>query len=145
MTDLYMPLELRNPNSLTVPCISIQLDSIQLDRTKTGNADDEGRVYQAGPLVEALQEWLKQVDTEKSGLPPELSIGGGRGAGAHAAVDQPDRQTEVDDGRARPKGVLGTWLKGGISHRGSAAGRSAGGGNAIAAAPVCSTGGKLLR
>ena len=42
-----------DPKSPTLPCLAIQLG-----RTKTGNADEEGRVLLVGPPVEALREWL---------------------------------------------------------------------------------------
>ena len=49
-----------NPNSPTLPCVSIQLG-----RTKTGDADDEGRVFLVGPPVDALREWLERADIQK--------------------------------------------------------------------------------
>jgi site-specific recombinase XerD len=52
-----------DPNSPTLPCISIQLG-----RTKTGNADDEGRVFLVGPPVEALREWLDRADIRKGAI-----------------------------------------------------------------------------
>lgn len=55
-----VPSEPRDPNSPTLPCVSIQLG-----RTKTGDADDEGRVFLVGPPVEALREWLERADIQK--------------------------------------------------------------------------------
>ncbi|WP_454635035.1 site-specific integrase [Bradyrhizobium cenepequi] len=55
-----VPLDPRDPNSPTLPCISIQLG-----RTKTGDANDEGRVFLVGPPVEALREWLLRADIQK--------------------------------------------------------------------------------
>lgn len=51
---LLDPLDLK---SSTLSCVAIQLR-----RTKTGNADDEGRVLLVGPPVEALREWLERAD-----------------------------------------------------------------------------------
>ena len=55
-----VPLDPRDPRSPTLPCLAIQLG-----RTKTGNADDEGRVLLVGPPVEALREWLQRADISK--------------------------------------------------------------------------------
>lgn len=55
-----VPLDPRDPNSPTLPCISVQLG-----RTKTADADDEGRVFVVGPPVEALREWLFRADIQK--------------------------------------------------------------------------------
>lgn len=52
-----VPLDPLDPKSPTLPCVAIQLG-----RTKTGNADDEGRVLLVGPPVEALREWLERAD-----------------------------------------------------------------------------------
>lgn len=49
-----------NPQDLkseTLPCVAIQLG-----RTKTGQADEAGRVLLVGPPVEALREWLERAD-----------------------------------------------------------------------------------
>jgi integrase len=53
-------LDSTDPKSPTLPCVSIQLG-----RTKTGDADDEGRVFLVGPPVEALREWLERSDIQK--------------------------------------------------------------------------------
>ncbi|UOK73725.1 tyrosine-type recombinase/integrase [Ancylobacter polymorphus] len=58
-----VPLDPLDPNSATLPCISIQLG-----RTKTGDADDEGRVFLVGPPVEALREWLDRADIRKGAI-----------------------------------------------------------------------------
>ncbi|MBR1040748.1 site-specific integrase [Bradyrhizobium viridifuturi] len=58
-----VPLDPRDPKSPTLPCVSIQLG-----RTKTGDADDEGRVLLVGPPVEALREWLERADIKKGPL-----------------------------------------------------------------------------
>jgi len=55
-----VPLDPNNPNSPALPCVSIQLG-----RTKTGDADDEGRVFLVGPPVEAVREWLQRADIQK--------------------------------------------------------------------------------
>jgi integrase len=39
--------------------------AIQLGRTKTGIADEAGRVLLVGPPVEALREWLERADISK--------------------------------------------------------------------------------
>jgi site-specific recombinase XerD len=52
-----------DPNSPTLPCVSIQLG-----RTKTGDADDEGRVFLVGPPVKALREWLDRADIRKGAI-----------------------------------------------------------------------------
>jgi integrase len=55
-----VPLDPRDPRSKTLPCLSIQLG-----RTKTTQADDEGRVLLVGPPVEALREWRGRADIQK--------------------------------------------------------------------------------
>ena len=55
-----VPLDQTDPKCPTLPCVSIQLG-----RTKTGDADDEGRVFLVGPPVEALREWLERSDIRK--------------------------------------------------------------------------------
>jgi integrase len=55
-----VPLDPTDPNSPTLPCVSIQLG-----RTKTGDAGDEGRVFLVGPPIEALREWLERADIQK--------------------------------------------------------------------------------
>jgi len=55
-----VPLDPRDPKSPTLPCLAIQLG-----RTKTGDADDEGRVLLVGPPVAALREWLERADIKK--------------------------------------------------------------------------------
>jgi integrase len=52
-----VPLDPRDPRSPTLPCLAIQLG-----RTKTGDAGDEGRVLLVGPPVAALREWLERAD-----------------------------------------------------------------------------------
>ncbi|MDQ8727500.1 site-specific integrase [Bradyrhizobium sp. LHD-71] len=49
-----------NPQSPTLPCVAIQLG-----RTKTGVADEGGRVLLVGPPVEALRAWLERADISK--------------------------------------------------------------------------------
>ena len=53
-------LDPRDPESPTLPCLAIQLGW-----TKTGDADEEGRVLLVGPPVEALREWLERADIKK--------------------------------------------------------------------------------
>jgi integrase len=53
-------LDPRDTDSPTLPCLAIQLG-----RTKTGDADEEGRVLLVGPTVEALREWLERADIKK--------------------------------------------------------------------------------
>jgi integrase len=55
-----VPLDTTDPKSPTLPCVSIQLG-----RTKTGDAGDEGRVFLVGPPVLALREWLERADIQK--------------------------------------------------------------------------------
>jgi integrase len=55
-----VPLDPQDPKSVRLPCVSIQLG-----RTKTANASDEGRVLLIGPPVEALREWLERADVNK--------------------------------------------------------------------------------
>ena len=54
-----VPLDPRDPNTVGLPCLAIQLG-----RTKTGNANDEGRVLLVGPPVEALREWLARANIQ---------------------------------------------------------------------------------
>src|ERR1700750_2302684 len=49
--EAAVPLDPRDPKSVKLPCVSIQLG-----RTKTADAGDEGRVLLVGPPVEALRE-----------------------------------------------------------------------------------------
>jgi integrase len=53
-------LDPRHSDSPTLTCLAIQLG-----RTKTGDADEEGRVLLVGPPVEALREWLEGADITK--------------------------------------------------------------------------------
>lgn len=53
-------LDPRDPKSPGLPCLSIQLG-----RTKTGDADEAGRVLLVGPPVAALREWLERADIKK--------------------------------------------------------------------------------
>lgn len=55
-----VPLDPRDPQSPTLVCLAIQLG-----RTKTGVADEAGRVLLVGPPVEALREWLERTDISK--------------------------------------------------------------------------------
>lgn len=55
-----VPLDPTDRNSVLLPCVSIQLG-----RTKTGDADEEGRVFLVGPPVEALRAWLERSDIQK--------------------------------------------------------------------------------
>ena len=97
-----VPLDPRDPRSPTLPCLAIQLG-----RTKTGDTDDGGRVLLVGPPVEALREWLRAGGHhERSDVPGHRSLGGDRGEGADAAVDQPDRQAALRAGRTGGEGVF---------------------------------------
>jgi integrase len=58
-----VPRDPRDPNSPKLPCLAIQLG-----RTKTGDADDEGRVLLVGPPVEALREWLERADISQGSI-----------------------------------------------------------------------------
>lgn len=55
-----VPFNPQDPKSETLPCVAIQLG-----RTKTGQADEAGRVLLVGPPVEALREWLECADIVK--------------------------------------------------------------------------------
>jgi len=52
-----VPRDPKDPQSPTLPCVAIQLG-----RTKTGVADEAGRVLLVGPPVEALRDWLERAD-----------------------------------------------------------------------------------
>lgn len=58
--ETAVPLDPKDPQSPTLPCVAIQLG-----RTKTGVADEAGRVLLVGPPVEALREWLERADIGK--------------------------------------------------------------------------------
>lgn len=51
-----VPLDPRDQTSPTAPCLAIRLG-----RTKTGDANDGGRVLLVGPPVEALRKWLERA------------------------------------------------------------------------------------
>ena len=53
-------LDPQDAQSPTLPCVAIQLG-----RTKTGVADEAGRVLLVGAPVEALREWLERADISK--------------------------------------------------------------------------------
>jgi integrase len=53
-------LDPRAPKSSTLPCLANELG-----RTKTGNADEEGRALLVGPPVEALRKCLERADITK--------------------------------------------------------------------------------
>ena len=48
---------------MLLPCLAIQLG-----RTKTVAADEEGRAFLVGPPVEALREWLQRADITKGSV-----------------------------------------------------------------------------
>jgi integrase len=52
-----VPRDPKDPQSPTLPCVAIQLG-----RTKTGVADEAGRVLLVGPPVAAPREWLERAD-----------------------------------------------------------------------------------
>lgn len=58
-----VPLDPKDPQSLTLPCVAIQLG-----RTKTGVADEAGRVLLVGQPVEALREWLERADISNGSI-----------------------------------------------------------------------------
>ena len=66
-----VPLDPRDPKS---PCLAIQLG-----RTKTGDADEAGRVLLVEPPVEALREWLIG---RPDPFPGHRSMGSGGGEAA---------------------------------------------------------------
>jgi integrase len=53
-------LDPADEGSMLMPCLAIQLG-----RTKTAAADEEGRAFLVGPPVEALREWLQRADLTK--------------------------------------------------------------------------------
>jgi len=136
-----VPLDPRDPKSPTLPCVAIQLR-----RTKTGDADDAGRVLLVGPPVEALREWLQRADISRG--PVFRAIDRWEAIeerGADAAVDQPDREAPLRDGGARGEGVFGARTAGWVFDRSSAAGRCLARGNAAIPASVRATGSQVLQ
>ncbi|KAJ8136160.1 hypothetical protein OY671_010627, partial [Metschnikowia pulcherrima] len=55
-----VPLDPQDPRSPASACLAIQSG-----RTKTGQADEAGRVSLVGPPVEASREWLERADISK--------------------------------------------------------------------------------
>ena len=136
-----VPLDPQDPRSPTLPCVAIQLG-----RTKTGNADEAGRVLLVGPPVEALREWLERADiSQGADLPRHRSLGGDGGEGADAAVDQPDRQAALRDGGLGGEGVFRPRLEIRVSDGGGATRRFLAGGYAAIPASIRATGGQLLQ
>lgn len=58
-----VPRDPKDPQSPTLPCVAIHLG-----RTKTGVADEAGRVLLVGPPVEALREWLERADIPRGAI-----------------------------------------------------------------------------
>ena len=58
--ELAAPLDPLDAQSPTLPCLAIQLG-----RTKTSGADEEGRVLLVCPPVEVLRRWLERADIKK--------------------------------------------------------------------------------
>ena len=136
-----VPLDPRDPKSPTLPCLAIQLG-----RTKTGDADEAGRVLLVGPPVEALREWLRTGRHQQGAdLPGHRPLGGDRGEGADAAVDQSDRQAALRAGWAGGEGVFRARVEIGVSDGGGATGRCFAGGDAAIPASIGATGGQLLQ
>ena len=79
--------------SPTLPCLAIHLG-----RTRTGNADEEGRVLLVCPPVEALREWLGVPTSRRADSPGDRPMGLRGEEGAHTAVDQSDRQAALRHG-----------------------------------------------
>jgi hypothetical protein len=92
------PGDAKSPAS---PCLAIQLG-----RTKTGDADEAGRVRLVDPPVEALRGWLEQIDITKRPIFRAIDRWEAVEEGAHAAVDQSDREAAQPHGRARGREVF---------------------------------------
>jgi hypothetical protein len=59
---------------------------------KTDDADEEGRVLLVGPSVEVLREWLERADIKREPIFRAIDEWKPWRKGAHAAVDQANRQ-----------------------------------------------------
>lgn len=93
------PLDPTDPNSPTLPCVSIQLG-----RTKTGDADDEGRVFLVGPRLRPFASGGCGRTSKRDRCAARLTPRGNREARPDAAVDQFGRLAVVLDGRVRSEG-----------------------------------------
>jgi len=78
-------------------------------------------------------------------LPRHRPLGGAGGAGADPAVDQPDRQAALRDGRVGAEGVFRPRLKIRVSDGGGATRCFLAGGDAAIPASIRATGGQLLQ
>jgi hypothetical protein len=136
-----VPLDPLDPKSPTLPCVAIQLG-----RTKTGNADDEGEGAAGWPAGRGAARMAGAGGHhERSGVPRHRSLGSDRGEGADPPVDQPNRQAAVRDGGARCEGVFRARLEVRVSDGGGATRRFLAGGDAAIPAPFCAAGSQLLQ
>jgi hypothetical protein len=131
------PLDAQSP---TLPCLAIQLG-----RTKTSDADEEGRVLLVGPPVEALREWLDRADIKKG--PIFRAIDRWEAVEEEALTPQSiiDRQAALRHGRAGAGGVFRARTAGRIPDRGGAAGDRAAGGDARIPASLGPAGRELVQ
>jgi hypothetical protein len=131
------PLDAQSP---TLPCLAIQLG-----RTKTSDADEEGRVLLVGPPVEALREWLDRADIKKG--PIFRAIDRWEAVEEEALTPQSiiDRQAALRQGRAGAGGVFRARTAGRIPDRGGAAGDRAAGGDARIPASLGPAGRELVQ
>ena len=74
------------PKSPALPCLAIQLG-----RTKTGDADEKGRVLLVGPPVGRFTNGWSGPTSRRGRSSGRSTAGSGGRERAHAAVDQSDR------------------------------------------------------
>ena len=132
------PRDLKSP---TLPCLAIQLG-----RTKTGDADEEGRALLVGPPVAALREWLERVDITKGPIFRAID----RWVAVEEKALTPQSINLIVKRRCamaglEPGGVFRARTARRISDRGGAARNRAAGGDAAVPAPLDPAGRELLQ
>ena len=120
--------------------------AIQLGRTKTGEADEAGRVLLVGPPVEALREWLERADIGKG--PIFRAIDRWEAVEERALTPQSinlivKRRCALAGLEAREFSAHGLEIR--VSDGGGAARRFFTGGYAAISASIGATGGQLLQ
>jgi integrase len=136
------PLDPKDPHSPNLPCAAIQLG-----RTKTGAADEAGRVRLVGPPAKALREWLERADISTGPIFHAIdrwAMGEERALTLQLQSINVIVKRRCAMAALEATGVFGSWAALGIFDGGRASRRDAAGGDAAVPAPVGAAGGKRV-